>query len=85
VGFHLPPYTLIKKVGAKGRNRTADTKIFSLLLYQLSYLGIEIWWSYGESNPNFRIASAMCYRYHYSPILDTVWFHVANECFFVAA
>ena len=25
--------------GAQGRNRTADTRIFSPLLYQLSYLG----------------------------------------------
>ena len=28
-----------KKNGAKGQNRTADTRIFSPLLYQLSYLG----------------------------------------------
>jgi hypothetical protein len=27
------------KGGAQGRNRTADTRIFSPLLYQLSYLG----------------------------------------------
>ena len=26
--------------GASGRNRTNDTRIFSPLLYQLSYLGI---------------------------------------------
>ena len=26
-------------VGAQGRNRTTDTRIFSPLLYQLSYLG----------------------------------------------
>ena len=26
--------------GAQGRNRTSDTRIFSPLLYQLSYLGI---------------------------------------------
>src|SRR2546423_420074 len=26
--------------GAQGRNRTADTRIFSPLLYQLSYLGV---------------------------------------------
>ena len=26
--------------GAQGRNRTTDTRIFSPLLYQLSYLGI---------------------------------------------
>ena len=25
-------------IGGQGRNRTADTQIFSLLLYQLSYL-----------------------------------------------
>lgn len=29
------------KDGAQGRNRTSDTGIFSPLLYQLSYLGIE--------------------------------------------
>ena len=28
--------------GAQGRNRTADTRIFNPLLYQLSYLGILI-------------------------------------------
>ena len=27
------------KNGAQGRNRTSDTRIFSPLLYQLSYLG----------------------------------------------
>ncbi len=27
-------------VGGQGRNRTADTQIFSLLLYQLSYLTV---------------------------------------------
>lgn len=26
--------------GAEGQNRTADTRIFSPLLYQLSYLGL---------------------------------------------
>ncbi len=28
--------------GAQGRNRTTDTRIFSPLLYQLSYLGVLI-------------------------------------------
>ncbi len=28
-----------KECGAQGRNRTTDTRIFSPLLYQLSYLG----------------------------------------------
>jgi hypothetical protein len=28
-----------RKLGAKGRDRTADTSIFSAVLYQLSYLG----------------------------------------------
>lgn len=27
-------------IGAKGRNRTDDTSIFSAVLYQLSYLGV---------------------------------------------
>ena len=30
----------IRTVGASGRNRTSDTRIFSPLLYQLSYRGI---------------------------------------------
>ena len=30
-----------KGPGAQGRNRTTDTAIFSRMLYQLSYLGIE--------------------------------------------
>ena len=33
--------------GAQGQNRTADTRIFSPLLYQLSYLGVL--WSLGWS------------------------------------
>ncbi len=28
--------------GAQGRNRTTDTRIFSAMLYQLSYLGIRM-------------------------------------------
>jgi hypothetical protein len=28
-----------RKIGAQGRNRTTDTRIFSPLLYRLSYLG----------------------------------------------
>ena len=30
-----------EKSGAEGRNRTADTTIFSRMLYRLSYLGTE--------------------------------------------
>jgi hypothetical protein len=33
-------YKRIKR-GAKGRNRTADTNIFSVVLYRLSYLGTD--------------------------------------------
>ena len=29
------------RIGAQGRNRTTDTRIFSPLLYRLSYLGLE--------------------------------------------
>jgi hypothetical protein len=29
------------KNGAQGRNRTTDTRIFSPLLYRLSYLGLK--------------------------------------------
>ena len=28
--------------GAQGRNRTTDTAIFSRMLYQLSYLGVQL-------------------------------------------
>ena len=31
----------LAKKNAQNRNRTSDTRIFSPLLYQLSYLGIE--------------------------------------------
>ena len=31
-----------EKNGAQGRNRTSDTRIFSPLLYQLSYLGTRL-------------------------------------------
>jgi hypothetical protein len=30
-------------IGGQGQNRTADTRIFSPLLYQLSYLAAEEW------------------------------------------
>jgi hypothetical protein len=32
--------TIQEDDGAQGRNRTADTAIFSRMLYQLSYLGL---------------------------------------------
>ena len=31
---------IFDKSGAQGRDRTTDTRIFSPLLYQLSYLGL---------------------------------------------
>ncbi len=34
-------YCTREKSGAEGRNRTADTTIFSRMLYRLSYLGTE--------------------------------------------
>ncbi len=41
--------------GAQTRNRTKDTRIFSPLLYQLSYLGINkihfFWWAIRDLNP----------------------------------
>ena len=37
---HFDCYTR-EKDGAEGRNRTADTTIFSRMLYRLSYLGTE--------------------------------------------
>ena len=56
---------LFKINGAQTRNRTKDTRIFSPLLYQLSYLGtlsqallplrtcikLIIWWAIGDLNP----------------------------------
>jgi hypothetical protein len=33
------PDIVVLLYGAQGRNRTTDTRIFSPLLYQLSYLG----------------------------------------------
>jgi hypothetical protein len=33
------PSILLKKRGAETQNRTGDTRIFSPLLYRLSYLG----------------------------------------------
>src|SRR5699024_2734125 len=37
--------------GGSGRNRTADTRIFSPLLYRLSYSTVFIWRSRRDSNP----------------------------------
>jgi hypothetical protein len=34
-------FYLVDKYGGQGQNRTADTGIFSPLLYQLSYLALE--------------------------------------------
>ena len=34
-----PPQRILRGDGASGRNRTNDTRIFSPLLYQLSYRG----------------------------------------------
>ena len=34
----LPEWEGLRKGGGDGRNRTADTRIFSPLLYQLSYI-----------------------------------------------
>jgi hypothetical protein len=39
VAFHLASGFVCLLIGAKGRNRTDDTSIFSAVLYQLSYLG----------------------------------------------
>ena len=48
-------FGIFKMNGAQTRNRTKDTRIFSPLLYQLSYLGtscIEFsWWAIRDSNP----------------------------------
>lgn len=35
-----PLVTLLQETGAQGQNRTGDTRIFSPVLYQLSYLGV---------------------------------------------
>ncbi len=34
------PFNILIFIGAEGQNRTADTGIFSPLLYRLSYLGL---------------------------------------------
>ena len=34
------PFNILTFYGAEGQNRTADTGIFSPLLYRLSYLGV---------------------------------------------
>jgi hypothetical protein len=36
------PFNIFTFYGAEGQNRTADTGIFSPLLYRLSYLGITL-------------------------------------------
>jgi hypothetical protein len=37
------PWLFLSGHGAEGQNRTADTGIFSPLLYRLSYLGTNRW------------------------------------------
>ena len=39
IAFNLFSLTAPISLGAQGQNRTADTGIFSPLLYRLSYLG----------------------------------------------
>ena len=39
LNYYLKNY--LQNKNAQNRNRTSDTRIFSPLLYQLSYLGIE--------------------------------------------
>ena len=41
-GLKVKNSYLIDKYGGQGQNRTADTGIFSPLLYQLSYLALEM-------------------------------------------
>ena len=36
------PNSIGRDRGAQGRSRTSDTRIFSPLLYQLSYLGVRL-------------------------------------------
>ena len=47
-------------VGAQGRSRTADTAIFSRMLYQLSYLGIPAWRDGRAERAGYRISIAAC-------------------------
>ena len=45
-------FYLVDKYGGQGQNRTADTGIFSPLLYRLSYLALfKKWYARRESNP----------------------------------
>ena len=39
-GLKFETLYVVVLIGAQGQNRTADTGIFSPLLYQLSYLGV---------------------------------------------
>lgn len=41
LSFRGPTPALLRETGGQGRNRTADTRIFSPLLYQLSYLALK--------------------------------------------
>ena len=44
-GFYINQLIIKEKFGAQGWNRTTDTRIFSPLLYQLSYLGAQSVWN----------------------------------------
>ena len=41
-------------VGGQGRNRTADTRIFSPLLYQLSYLATTVCFCSSKPSPDVK-------------------------------
>lgn len=52
---------LNKKSGAETQNRTGDTRIFSPLLYHLSYLGTEDWLPIGLCG--FRVSGSDAIAY----------------------
>jgi hypothetical protein len=51
----------LRTYGAQGRNRTTDTAIFSRMLYQLSYLGIQAGQP-APAKPGEAAAHTICHR-----------------------
>ena len=47
----------MRENGAQGRDRTADTVIFSHVLYQLSYLGMVSFWRRAYRGGGARLSS----------------------------
>ena len=60
----LAPQSCWRILGGQGRNRTADTRIFSPLLYQLSYLAVTVGFLLNEPSPDLNQSFLKLSNFH---------------------